>query len=105
MPQYSFDPATTSGARALSLPRLRRRKELAQLATGFFRRFVRKIVPARKRLAGANVRCIARPNLHRLVVAADAAVRAPQHSTGQVILRPAAKSSLSMARSTPWVAR
>src|SRR5215468_3552086 len=77
-------PAMPSGTRALSLPRVRRGKELAQLAIGFFRRFVRKIVPARKRLAGANVGCIARPNLHRLVVAADAAGRAPQqqHRTG-----------------------
>src|SRR5262249_52003999 len=79
-------PAMPSGTRALSLARLRRRKELAQLAISFFRRFVRKIVPARKRLAGANVGCIARPNLHRLVVAADAAGRAPQqqHRTGNL---------------------
>src|SRR5262245_30997254 len=56
---------------------IRLREKLTQLAVGFLRRFVGQVVPAGQRLAGANVQCVARPDLHRLVVAADAASRAP----------------------------
>jgi hypothetical protein len=48
------------------------RKEIAQFAKSLFRRFLGKIVPARECLAGDDVRCIMRPDLHRSVIAADA---------------------------------